>query len=111
MGWRSTTLTILSGQTASGELDLVENGVRRIKDLTFICPTTLPETVVIHLADKVGGSYRALNDGFGNDVTLLANKSQVQTNISAGALKLVASVAVAADRAFIIKGAARDIGR
>ena len=105
MGWRNTTLTILETETESEELDLQENGARRIKNLTFICPTTLPEAVVIHLADKVGGSYRALNDGFGNDITLLADKTQVQSGITAGALKLVAGSAVAGDRTFLIRGA------
>lgn len=112
MGWRSTTLTILNGQTASVELDLGENGVRRIKNLTFLNPVTLPETVVVQVAEVLGGTYHTLNDGLGADVTLLANKAQIQTKITAGALKLLAtSGAVAADRVFTIRGAAEDVAR
>ena len=107
MGWRKTTLTILATETESEELSLQDNAARRIKNLTFICPGTLPETVVIHVADEPGGTFKALNDGFGNDVVLLAGKSQIQTGISAGALKLVANGAVAADRVFLIRGAAQ----
>lgn len=107
MAWRDTTLTILNGATQSAELDLQEHGVRRIKNLTFIAPTTLPETVVIHVGNAVGGTYKALNDGFGNDAVIPANKSVVQAGITAGALKLVANGAVAADRVFLIKGAAQ----
>ena len=108
MGWRQTTLTISSGAAESAELSLVDNGVRRIKNITFINPATLPETVVVKVAEATSGTYNTLNDGFGNDVTLLAGKSQVQAGITAGALKLVSTSGnVAADRTFIIRGAAQ----
>lgn len=105
MGWRNTTLTILSGATESEELNLRENGARRIKNFSIIAPTTLTGVVVVHLADLVGGTYKALNDGFGNDKILLQNKAEQMTAIAAGAMKLVSSGAEAADRVFIVQGA------
>jgi hypothetical protein len=103
MGWRSCTLSILNGETESEELDLQANGARRKKFFTIISPT-VAEVVTVQLADKVGGTYATLNDGFGNDVTLLSGKAERLDEVSAGALKLVADGAVAADRVFVIQG-------
>ena len=106
MGWRNTTLTILSGATSSEELNLTENAARRKKDLLFIAPTTLPETVTVHLAEAPGGTYQALAEG-GSNVTLPAAKATPVRGITAGALKLIA-LAVAADRVFFVRGNAVD---
>ncbi len=112
MGWRDCTLTIASGATESAELSLQDQGARRLKTITIINPDLAAELVVLKIADKIGGTYQTLNDGYGNDVRLLSNKSQVQAGISGGALKLVASAAVAADRVFLIKGAVQSgVGR
>ena len=104
MGWRSTTLTILSGATESEELNLADQGAIRVKSLTFWVGT-LPETVTVHLAPVLGGTYRALQSG-GGDITLPASRATQVSSITAGALKLVAGGAVAADRVFTVKGAA-----
>ncbi len=101
--WRDAVLTIREGETESEQLNLQANGSRRVKDITFVSPT-LAERVAVKLGDRVGGTYAVLNDGYGNDVVLLSGKSQVQANMTAGSLKLVADTAVAADRVFYIKG-------
>ena len=106
MSWRDTTLTILSGATESAELNLAADGTRWGKDLVFFSPGTLPETVKVHLARVVGGTYAILEVG-GSDVALVANKAQLLTGLAAGALKLVATGAVAANRVFTIQGVAK----
>lgn len=107
--WRKTTLTILIGQTASEELDLTDGlGVRRVKSITFFSPATLPETVTVHVAPQAGGTYQALQSG-GTDFTLPANKATLLTGFTVGALKLVASVAVASGRVFTLRGAAEGV--
>jgi hypothetical protein len=108
MGWRETTLTILSGATESEVLNLEEKNARRKKNFTFINPAALTGTVTVHLADKVGGTFRAYNDGFGNDIVLIANKAQLVNALGAGALKLVSGSAEAADRVFIVRGLAES---
>jgi len=105
MSWRKGILTILNGETESEELDLTDRNAKREKNITFICPT-LAEVVKVYVAGAIGGTYRPLNDGFGNNVTLLSEQAQVQSGISAGAMKLVASVGVGADRVFTISGVA-----
>lgn len=101
--WRSCNLQISQGETESQELDLQANGARRKKALFFICPT-LAEAVNVYFAEAVGGTYAPLNDGFGNDITLLSGKAQRLDEVTAGAVKLVADGAVAADRVFIVQG-------
>lgn len=107
MSWRKGTLTIASGQTESEELPLVENGARRMKTFQFFVPDTLTGTVKVYCAPEVGGTYAALNDGFGNDYTLQAGKTQILAGVNAGALKLVSSGAEGADRVFTVYGAAQ----
>ena len=111
MGWRKTTLSILSGQTSSEELDLQDEGARRKKTITFISPATLTGVCKIYLAEGLGGTYGALNDGFGNDCVLIAGKSQTQGGIVAGALKIVSSLPEGADRTFVIRGLVDTGGR
>lgn len=103
--WRQQNLTILSGQTLSDELNLSENGVRRIKNLTFYVPATLTGIVKVQLAEAPGGTYSTLNDGFGNDYTLQPGKSQILAGVTAGALKLLSSAGEGADRTFVVRGA------
>lgn len=106
--WRSGTLTILSGQTASEELDLTEGGARYPKKITVFVPDTLPDTVKVYIAPAAGGSYKPLTDSYGSaDLVLQAGKGQGLPGITAGAMKLVAtSGAVAANRVFQIQGTA-----
>jgi hypothetical protein len=107
MGWRQTTLTILAGASQSEELNLTENYMRGPKIITFHIPATLTGVVKLHEAPAVGGTYGPLNDGFGNDVTLLPGKVQVQSGITSGALKLISDAAEAADRVFTLRGTAQ----
>ena len=107
-GWRSGTLTIALAATESEELNLTMGGARWAKNLLFFNPTTLPETVTVHVAPEVGGTYQALSQA-GSDVVLTAAKAQQIDGLVAGALKLVSGVGVAAERVFSFQGAARDV--
>lgn len=103
--WRDCTLTIANGQTESQELLLEQNGVRRAKIIQISGPTTLPETVTVHLGDGVGGTYKALSSG-GSDFTIPAAKTVSLPTIVKSTLKLIAGGAVGADRVFIVEGVA-----
>jgi hypothetical protein len=101
-----TTVTILSGATVSQEVDLTAEGSRHFVGLMLTAPGTLPETVTVQTATKVGGVYGNFQSA-GVDVTIGAGKSVQITDLVAGGLKLVAGGAVAADRVFQIVGALR----
>lgn len=74
--------------------------------ITIWSPDTLPEAVVVHTApDAIGAPDFGAHQSGGVDITLPAAKATTITDIgTVGALKLVASVAVAADRTFIVRG-------
>lgn len=103
--WRKCTLTILSGQTESEELDLTQNGVRRVKSIQIAPPAALTGTVTVHVAQDTGGTYVPLANG-GTNFTLPVSQAIQLSALVAGALKLVSSGAEGADRAFIVTGAA-----
>lgn len=103
--WRSCTLTILSAATESEEVNLEYLGVRKPKMFQIEGPTTLAETVAIHVGNGVGGTYKALSSG-GSDITIPAAKAISTPIILAKSMKLVAGAGVAADRVFIVMGAA-----
>jgi hypothetical protein len=96
-----TTLTIASGGTASGELRVMQPMA-----LTIYAPATLPETVTVRVAPALGGTFTDFQDG-GSDVTIPAGGSVVVQILHAGALKLEAGGAAAADRAFRVLGAGK----
>lgn len=104
--WRNTTLTILSGATVSEELNLADQGARRIKNLTLSMPAgPFTGVITVYTAKQIGGTYTPLNDGYGNDFNLLAGKSQQLIGLSAGAIKLVSTLAEGADRVIGVQGA------
>lgn len=95
------TLTISSGQTNSSIL-ANRMAFGAATDVIIFCPSTLPETVVLKgaaLDSAVAADFRTLNVS-GGDITLTAGKAVVVPTTSFAALMAVASVAVAADRAF-----------
>ena len=97
------TLTIASAATESDVLDLAGLGARSIWGLNIISPTTLPDTVKIHVSDIPAGTFQVLQSG-GTDITIPAGKSTQLDLLTIGALKLVAGSAVGADRDFRIIG-------
>ena len=98
------TLTIASGQTESGDtINLAGLGARRKMGITIINPATLPETVNVHVAESSSGTFQPLYSG-GTAIALDADGATVITDVIAGALKLVATGAVAANRTFILQG-------
>lgn len=107
MAWRNTTLTIASGGTLSQELDLTEKGARRIKNITFFVPAVLTGIIKVQTAPAPGGTFSTLNDGFGNDYTLVPGKSQILAGITAGALRLISDTNEGADRVFTLVGASQ----
>ncbi len=93
-------IQIDSGQTDSSVIDLWHPRYHHLTALTFISPTTLPETVTIHVAAKLAGTYQPLQSD-GLNVTLPAAVGTVVKEVNAmRALKLVASGATAGDRTF-----------
>lgn len=94
-----TQLTILNGQTSSGQLSLILNTDRELIAVTILSPTTLPETVNVQVSTAIGGTYRTLQSD-GVDIVLPANKATTITHLVAGSLKLLAGAAVGGDRAF-----------
>lgn len=102
LNWRSATLTVTNGGTESEELIL---SGRSIKNFTVFTPSTVTGVMRVYVADALGSTgYMPINDGFGNDLTLLAGKAQQITGISAPVLKIAATGAVGGDCAFIITG-------
>jgi len=104
--WRDAVLTILSGATASEEVDLAAKGARRAKSLMIRGPATLAVTITVHVAEVVGGTYYPLSIG-GSDFTIPAAKWVVlPLDMPIGALKLIAGSAVGEDEVFRIMGVA-----
>ena len=96
------TLTIANGQTDSGELDLRESGMLVRRNYDFRIPAH-GQTVKVYVAPAPSGTYLAINDGFGNDYTLVASKFQYLTNLKVGSMKLIAGAAVTGAQVFTIE--------
>lgn len=104
----STTLTILSAATVSGELDLGLSKSRRLLALLFLNPAALTGVVTIQLSDVTAGTFRTLQTG-GADITLAATKAVVVTELPAwGFLRLSSTIAEGANRVFNIYGTNRE---
>lgn len=88
-------VTITSGQTSSPEVIVPERYVM----VGILAPATLPEVVTVQVAERSGGTFRALQSA-GADVTIAASKAIVVTNMPFSTLRLTAGAAVAADRTF-----------
>lgn len=102
------TLTILSGQTASGEFDLGQSRGRELLSLLFLNPAALTGVVTIQISDVTGGTFRTLQTG-GADITLGAAKAVVVTELpSWGFLRLSSTLAEGANRVFNVYGVNRD---
>lgn len=99
-----SNLTILNGQTESGIADLRAAPYQGLTHLVFYAPATLPETVTLHSATDPTAVFGAHQSG-GTDITLAAGKRTTVDIRGIGALRLVASAAVAADRVFGLSGA------
>ena len=104
--WRTTTtLTIASGQTASEVLDFGNTesfgsvAKKRKYIVLIIAPAVLAETVNPHVARVAGGTYGILRSS-GTAIALAACNADQLYPIVCGAMKLVATGAVAADRVF-----------
>jgi hypothetical protein len=92
-------LTIADGATESGILDLRDAGGLAVRDLTFDVPAHGVSVKVLFSATPAG-TFKVLNDGFGNDYALQPSTFQVLPGIKAGALKLVAGSVVTGDQVF-----------
>lgn len=101
------TLTIANGQTVSDVLNLQGLGTRHVFGITFRSPATLPETVTLEVSETATGTFEPYQSG-GTDITLAAGESTPVTEVIAGALRLVAGSAVAADRVFRLFGNTRQ---
>lgn len=103
MGWLgAATLTIAQAATESDVLNVATIFPSARLALTILAPATMPETVTVHIAPVVGGTYVALENTAGNDLVLTAARgTPVEVN-GAGALKLIAGVGVAAARSFTV---------
>ncbi len=97
------TLTIATAATETDVLNLAGLGGRGIWGLNIISPATLPETVNIYVSDIPTGTFEMLQSG-GSDITIPQAKSTQLDLVTIGALKLVSTAGVAADRAFRIIG-------
>jgi hypothetical protein len=117
VGWglgRKVTLTIASAGTDSDVLDLSRNArggnALRSLDITIEAPAALTGTVKPYVCSTEGGTYVPLQSG-GLDITIPAGKATPLVPGMGRFLKLVSSGAEGADRAFILTGTARNIGR
>lgn len=106
MAQQTNTVTIASGQTVSGVLSLHGASGAKALTLNIISPATLPETVNIELGNAVAGNYGRLQSG-AVDIALAAGKATILDSIVSITLRLVATGAVAADRAFIVMQSSR----
>ena len=102
------TLTILSGQTLSDVLILAGLGARRVFSISFRNRATLPETVTLQTSETPTGTFAPYQSG-GLDIAFptTGGESTPVTDVIAGALRLSAGVAVAANRVFVLVGNAR----
>lgn len=97
------TLQIANTATESAILDFTTGEHAWVKDMIVVAPDTLPETVTIHVAKDSTGNFNALQSG-GTDITLPVAKATHVGPVAYRFLKLVAGVAVAADRDFDLMG-------
>lgn len=105
MPWRRSTLTILDGQTDSDVLDLTEKFARGSADLGILAPAS-GQTVTVHVAPDPGGTFAPLQSG-GSNITIPDSKWTQLVGLAAGALKLVAGVAVSGNQVYTIRGVMR----
>ena len=98
---RMRTLTILNGQTQSEELDLRDGVGLLVRTYNFFIPAH-GVSVTVYLSTAPGGTFLAVNDGFGNDYVLQASKFQFLHGAKAGAMKLVASAGVTGNQVFTV---------
>lgn len=103
MSFKLTTLTILSGQTESAELDLAGTNIRGPIGLLIVSPATLAETVHLVISTTLAGNFGRLQSG-GADVVLAAGKATQFSFVTGRVIKLKATGAVAADRTFNLMG-------
>ena len=99
-------ITIVNATTTSAAIDLRAVGSIRLLALGITAPATLPEVVNIEISVDDGTTYARLQSG-GADIAIAAAKAVEVTELVATHLRLVAAVAVAADRVFKIIGTAR----
>lgn len=95
------TLTILDGQTDSEELELREVGMTFSRSLGFYIPNH-GAAITLHVSTAPGGTFVPLNDGFGNDYSLVSSKYQYVTLGKIGAIKLIAAAAVTGNQVFTV---------
>jgi len=104
MLWHTTTLTIANGQTLSSALDLNTYGTRYVRRVLVLAPATLPESVTLRVSMD-DSTYFTLQSG-GSDITFPADKATQINGFQCRYVKLLAGVAVAADRVFTLTLAA-----
>jgi len=100
------TVTIANAGTTSAAIDLAAIGSIRLLALGITAPATLPEVVNIEISVDNATTFARLQSG-GADIVIAAAKAVGVTELVATHLRLVAAVAVAADRVFKIIGTAR----
>jgi hypothetical protein len=94
-----TDLVILAAATTSRVVEVAKE-CADANYLTIYAPAVLAETVTIQVS-KDGVTFAALHTGVADVITPLAGKARVYTELSAVMyFRLVAGVAVAADRTF-----------
>lgn len=102
MATRAGNLTIALGQTESNALG--PEALRLAKSLALFAPATMPETVTVQAAPSdapAAGDWRVLQSA-GADIVLTAGKATVISDVPIGALRVVASVGVAAQRVIAV---------
>jgi hypothetical protein len=101
MIWHSTTLVILSGQTASSVLTTADSGyTRNMYKLLFVVPAAVTETVVVQVsADNV--TYVNLQSG-GADIPVPGGKATQLCGVITPFLRLLSGTAVGADRTITV---------
>ena len=105
MNYAITTVTILSGGTASAEVDLdTFNAVKYVRRVLIQSPSTLPESVTMQVSVD-GTNFATLQSGAA-DITFPAAKATQINGFMVQKFKLVAGGAVAADRVFQVSIAA-----
>lgn len=98
------TITIASGQTASGALSF--NDLRHISHLVIYPPDTLDVTTFTVEVSGVRGTpvWKDLDDGTGTAVVLTAGEAIRISDVAFAGLRILAGAAVAADRVFTVVG-------
>ena len=90
-------LTIASGGTSSGSVGRA--ALRAARAIAIFAPATLPETVNIAVSNDGGSTYCTLQSG-GSDIAIAAGKALVIDAVAFDDLRLTATGAVGANRAF-----------